>query len=155
MSLNSSSPARKDLSAAFITHLSANGLLVGYCQAPTGGGWDKQPNLDGSKYNGYVTVWPLAANTVSGPFEDSGADWQVPYQIISYGIDPAQTENQSDLTRKRASALLRNVLTLDGDPWQVVQVRTNTIGAMARNDNFEPPEFSQIDILTLWISKEL
>lgn len=152
---NASSPIRADISTAFITHLEGAGLPVGFCQAPTNAGWDSQPNLPGSQYHAYVVVWPLTASQSSGPLGDSGADWQVPYQVISYGIDPTQVENQSDLIRIRAAGLERDRIPTTNGDWFIQQVRATSIGAMARNDTYDPAEFSQIDVLTLWISKEL
>lgn len=144
-----------DLSMHLVDHLSGNGLPVGFCQAPDAGGWDGQPNLQGSKFVGYATVWPLTATQSSGPLGDAQADWQMPYQVITYGIDPNQTENQADKTRIWARRLERQSISLDGEQWYIQQVRVTSIGAMARNDNFDPPQFSQVDVLTLWISKEL
>lgn len=146
---------RGALTAHLISELTADGLLIGDGEAPPAGGWDDDPNAPGSSFFPYLIVNPMAANDPTGSVGDSSYDYRVPYSVTSVGISRHQAETYADMGREKLVALERTTVTLDGGGWKIQQSRANSIGGMSRNDSVEPSEFSQSDVVTIWISKEL
>jgi len=145
---------RGELTDYLIVTLETAGLLVGDGKAPDEGGWDDDPNKPSSGYVPYVVINPMAVPDPTGTLGDSAADYRAPYSFTSWGITRAHVESYSDLTRKTVAALERAVIQLDGSDWKIQQARANSIGGVARADNTEPSEFSQADVVTVWITKE-
>lgn len=137
-----------------ITQLTAAGLLVGDGEAPDAGGWDDDPNLPTSSYIPYVVLNPMAAAEPTGPLGDTSADFRVPYSVTAAGISRKQVETYADIGRKKITDLTRVVIQLSGENWKIQQARANSIGGVVRSDTVEPSEFTQSDVVIVYISKE-
>lgn len=100
--------------------LGTAGLLVGDGAAPEAGGWDDDPNLPNSSYVPYVVLNPMSVPEPSGPVGDTSSDFRAPYSVTSYGISRKQCEFYADASRKKITALSREVITLgsEGD-WKI------------------------------------
>ena len=130
-------------------------LLCGDHEAPREGGWDGPPEDLDSSYHPYVVLGAGTIGEASGPLGDSQADVRAPYIITSYGPNRRIAEESSEIARAVLLDLARTIVVLDGANWKVQQVRTSTIGAVVRNDSAETAKFSEVDTLTVWLSKEL
>lgn len=147
---------RGALTDYLITQLGTAGLLIGDGMAPDAGGWDDDPNVPSSTYVPYLVINPMAVAEPTGPVADTSADFRVPYSLMSSGISRKQVEVYADKGRKILTDMARVRVTLGtGGDWKIQQVRANSIGGMVRTDNTEPPEFSQTDVVTVYLSKEL
>lgn len=129
-------------------------VLVGDAEAPTAGGWDDDPNADGSSYAPYVVITPGVAGEGTGSFGDSASEWRLTYNFASYGISREQVEWNAGKARAAAVSLARVVIDLETGKWKIQQSRVNSIGGIVRDDNAEPSEFSQVDVVTMWMTKE-
>lgn len=130
-------------------------LKVGDGVAPDDGGWNDDPNLPTSSYVPYLVLNPMAVADPTGSLGDSSIDFHVPYSLSSSGISRKQVEVYADKGRKVLSELERSVVSLTGGDWKIQQVRANSIGGVVRTDNTEPSEFTQTDVLTVYLSKEI
>lgn len=130
-------------------------VLIGDAEPPDAGGWDNDPNLPDSSYQAYVVLTPSTVQSGTGSVGSSTTEWRVPYTLSSYGISRAQAEWNADQARKAAVALARSVVTLDTMEWKIQQCRVDSIGGIVRNDSTEPSEFSEVDLITMWMSKEM
>jgi hypothetical protein len=145
---------RGDLTDHLLAALKVNGLLVGDGVAPDDGGWDDDPNAPNSSYLPYVVVMPQTAQAGTGSLGDNETDWQIPYTLASYGVTREQVEWFADESRVIFKSCEKDLVLMDGDKWQITQFLVMSIGGIARNDSMEPSEFSQIDLVSLRISKE-
>jgi hypothetical protein len=146
--------ARGDLTAYLLGKLNA-GLICGDGEPGDNVGWTGPPNKTGSSYIGYCVLTPLPADQQAGPIGDSSADWILPYRIDSHAISREQAEYQADKARALIRPIVRENVTLGLDSYQVQQVRTLSIGGIGRTDNTDPSEFSQSDVVAIYVSKEL
>jgi hypothetical protein len=138
-----------------ISQLTTAGLLVGDGEAPDAGGWDDDPNLPTSSYIPYVVLNPMAAAEPTGALGDTSTDFRVPYSVTSAGISRKQVETYADIGRKKITALSRVVIALGAEGnWKIQQARANSIGGVVRSDTVEPSEFTQSDVVIIYISKE-
>ena len=145
---------RGDLTAHLIDALN-DFILVGDAEAPMDGGWDDDPNLPESSYSPYVVIRPLTTLEANGSLGDSNSEVIAPYSLSVYGISREQTEFYSDKARQTIVDLARTVVVLGPASWKIQQARVNSIGGIDRNDETEPSEFSQIDVVQLYMSKEM
>lgn len=143
---------RRLLSAAIVNALRAEDIVTGLAHAPDGGGWDGQPNKDGSNFVPYTVVTPNSANFASGPASDPQADRQLPYSLASFGVAAEQCEWMADKARAAAENLKKTAVTLGDRSYNVQQVRADLIGGIVRVDQTEPPYFGQMDIMTFWLT---
>lgn len=143
---------RRLLSAAVVTAAEATGMPIGLAHAPHGGGWEGQPNKDGSNFTAYAVVTPQTATQATGPMSDPQADRQIPYALASFGLMPEQTEWMADKVRSAVEALKKTTVVLGDGSYKVQQVRTDTIGGLSRVDSTEPPYWGQVDVVTLWLT---
>jgi len=146
---------RGALTTLLVDAVRADGIMVGDGVAPDEGGWNDDPNVPTSKYIPYLMLNPMPVADPTGPLGDSAADFRVPYSVMASGISRKQTEFYADKGRKVLVELERTVVTLNGGDWKIQQVRANSIGGMVRTDNTEPSEFTQTDVVTVYLSKEL
>ena len=146
--------ARGDLTAVLLTKIRAE-LICGDAEAPAEGGWDLPPTKEGSSYSGYCVLTPMPAGDQAGPLGDSSSDWTLPYRIDSYGISREQVEFQADLARALIRPTKREDITAGGDTYRIQQIRTQSLGGVGRTDTTEPSEYSQSDIVAVYVSKEL
>lgn len=130
-------------------------LLVGDAEAPSEGGWDDDPNDPSSSYVPYVVMTPQTSGQASGPIGDSNTDIQLPYSFTYYGVSRDQVEFYADKGRSLITNLARERVQLTDGEWKVTQSRCTSIGGVARSDNTEPSEFSQSDVIVLYMSKEI
>ena len=146
---------RRFLTNLVLERLETTGQPVGDAVSPAKGGWQGQPNVDGSNFVPYVVAMPAAASVSGGPLADTQADWQCPYTLTSFGVSREQCEWMADLARDAAVTFAREVVMLNGDGYMVQQARATVIGPIQRVDATEPAYYGQTDSVTLWISKEL
>lgn len=144
---------RRLLTAAVITAAATAGKPVGYANAPLTGGWDGQPNADGSNFTPYCVVTPSTATTATGPFDDPQGDRQIPYSIASFGVLPEQAEWMADEARAAVEAMKKTTVVLGDGSYRIQQVRTDVMGGLVRVDSTEPPYWGQVDSLTLWLTR--
>ena len=145
---------RGDFTGYLLTELST-ALLVGDGDAPDEGGWDDDPSAPGSSYSPYTVVNPLTTQEATGSIGDSNSEIRAPYSMTSYGISREQVEFFADKSREIAVGLARTDVLLGEDEWRIQQVRVSSIGGVARNDSVRPSEFSQTDVVMIYLSKEL
>jgi len=146
---------RRELTDHLLTVLQGTNKPVGDAVSPAGGGWDGPPNENGSNFVPYSVLFPGASTVSNGPFCDTQADWQVVYQVSSFGVSRSQCEWMGDLARASIVATQRTLIQLGSDQFRVLQARETLIGPVARMDVVEPSYFGQTDSVTLWMSKEL
>ena len=123
--------------------------------APPTGGWNDDPNAPNSKFMPYLVVNPMAVPDPTGAIGDSSTEFRVPYSLTSVGISRKQCETYADIGRKAVSRLEKAKVTISGGDWKIQQARANSIGGVSRSDNTEPSEFTQSDVVIIWLSKEL
>ena len=145
---------RGDFTAHLITELSTV-VLVGDGEGPDAGGWDDDPNAAGSSYHPYTVLNPLTTQEATGSIGDSNSEIRAPYSMTSYGVSREQVEFFADKAREVAVGLARSDVLLGEDQWEIQQVRVSSIGGVARNDSVRPSEFSQTDVVMIYLSKEL
>jgi hypothetical protein len=143
---------RRLLSAAVVTAAEVTTNPIGLAHAPKGGGWQGQPNLDGSNFVPYTVVTPQTATQASGPLSDPQGDRLFPYSLSSFGLTPEQTEWMADKTRAAVAALKKTTVVLGDRSYKIQQVRTDVIGGLQRVDQTEPPYWGQNDVVTLWLT---
>lgn len=146
---------RGGLTDYLIATLRAVPLLIGDGVAPPTGGWDDDPNAPNSTFFPYLVVNPMSVPDPTGSVADSAMDFRVPYSLTSVGISRKQCETYADIGRKAVAALAKSTVTLSGGGWKIQQARANSIGGVSRSDNTEPSEFTQSDVVIIWLSKEL
>jgi hypothetical protein len=145
---------RRLLSAAIVSVIETEtSMPTGLAHAPKGGGWDGQPNIDGSNFIAYSVVTPQTATSASGPISDPQADRLLPYAISSFGVMPEQTEWMADKARAAVETLKKTKIVLGDATYTVQQVRTDVIGGLMRVDSTEPAYWGQVDVLTLWVTR--
>ena len=144
---------RRLLTAAVVDAAEATGQPVGHSNAPITGGWQGEPNLDGSNFVPYVVVTPQTATFSSGPLSEPEEDRQIPYAISSFGVLPEQTEWMADKVRAAVAAMKKTSVVLGDSTYRIQQVRTNVIGGLSRVDSTDPPYWGQVDVITLWLTK--
>lgn len=144
---------RRELTALLVqTLMDVTDQHIGLARAPRGGGWQGQPNADGSNFVPYSVVTPQTATMASGPQADPQADRQLPYSLSSFGVAPEQCEWIADKVRAAAETLKKTVISLGDRDYRVQQVRTDVIGGLMRVDQTEPPYWGQSDVITLWLT---
>lgn len=139
-----------------ISTLTTAGLKVGDAEAPDDGGWDDDPNMPTSSYIPYVVLNPMAVPEPTGPQGNTAVDFRAPYSVTSHGISRKQCEFYADFGRKKLTDLERTVISLGSEGnWKIQQTRATSIGGIVRSDNTEPSEFSQSDVVIVYMSKEI
>lgn len=138
-----------------IATLRAANLLIGDGVAPPTGGWDDDPNAPNSTFFPYLVVNPMAVPDPTGAIGDSSTEFRAPYSLTSVGISRKQCETYADIGRRAVASLERDTIVLNGGDWKIQQARANSIGGVSRSDNTEPSEFTQSDVVIIWLSKEL
>jgi hypothetical protein len=147
--------SREPLTGLLITALGSAGAAVGDARKPeTGVGWIGEPNAPGNEYTPYLVLTPLAAVTSDGPFDSPQADWRLPYQIQAFGVSRQQCEWMADQARSLLGAQRGQVLALGSASYKTQQVRTESIGAVQRQDSTDPATFTQADVVSVWLTKE-
>lgn len=137
-----------------LAYLTDQGVLVGDGEAPDTGGWDASPQDPASTYHSYVVLAPGTVGDGSGPLGDTQADFMVPYSLTSYGLNRSMAEKTSEEARKVAVAAPRTMVLLGDSQWAIQQVRASSVGGVVRNDNAETAKYSEIDIVSFYMSKE-
>lgn len=144
---------RRALTALLVETLSdLTTMPIGMAHAPRGGGWEGQPNKDGSNFVPYTVVSPQTATMASGSISEPQTDRQLPYSLTSFGVMPEQCEWISDKARAAAETLKKTVVSLGDRDYRVQQVRTDVIGGLIRVDQTEPAYWGQTDVITLWLT---
>lgn len=131
------------------------GPVVGDGEVPTTAhGWSGDPNAPASVFRPYLVLMPMTAGGPDGPLGDTTADWQVPYQVQSYGVARNQCEWIADKARGLLAELRGALVALGTSSYKVQQVRPTSIGGINRMDAFDPPYFGQADGIVVWLTKE-
>lgn len=145
---------RRLLSAALVDVVTTTtDMPTGLAHAPDGGGWDGQPNIDGSNFVPYAVITPQTATMASGPLSDPQADRLLPFACSCFGVMPEQTEWMADKARAAIESLKKTKVVLGDATYTIQQVRTDVIGGLHRVDSTEPAYWGQVDVLTLWITR--
>jgi hypothetical protein len=144
---------RRLLTQAVVEAAETSGQPIGNSNAPITGGWQGEPNLDGSNFVPYAVVTPQTSTFAAGPISDPEIDRQIPYAISSFGVLPEQTEWMADKVRAAVEALKKTEVTLGDGTYKIQQVRTNVMGGLNRVDSTDPPYWGQVDVLTLWLTR--
>lgn len=148
--------ARRPLTDILLSTIgTATSRPVGDGIAPSTGGWQGQPNSAGTNFVPYNVLVPQTANSSAGPFDDPQGDWRMPYSITSFGVRRDQCEAIADLARKTLSEMRGQLLQLGDQKYSVQQVRTESIGAVTRYDTTDPAFWGQVDVVTVWLSREV
>ena len=130
---------RRFLTKVILDQLATTGQPVGDAIAAPNGGWIGQPNEDGSNFVPYVVLTPGPASVSSGPFGDTQADWQLGYNLSSFGVSREQVEWMADSARSAALTLARITVMLNGSQYAVQQVREQVLGPVQRIDATRTP----------------
>jgi len=147
--------ARRTFTATVVTAAETAGKPVGLANAPLDGGWQGQPNSDGTNFVPYVVVYPTSASWSAGPVSDPSADRHLPYSLGSYGVLPDQTEWMADLVRAAVASLSKTTITVGSESYKVQKVDVEVLGALLRYDQTDPPFWGQVDQISFWLTKEL
>jgi hypothetical protein len=140
-----------------LTLLRGAGMFIGDVIAPSEAGWTGDMGKPGSVFIPFVVLTPGTASAPTGSFADSSEDWQLPYSLMSFGVDRRQVEDLADDARRLLGNQRRVDLVMrDGvSSWRVVQVTWPSIGAVGYTAQVDPTAFSQTDTSVLWLSKNL
>jgi hypothetical protein len=122
----------RDLTAAIVARLMAEGLLVGEGEQPSGGGWQGIPGQ--SSFIPFCVVHPVSGGTYDGPIASPFIDADSVYQVSCYGGTQAQCEWVVDVV---TPALRDFRPALDGR--RVWHVWPDMLGGARRDDTDQPP----------------
>lgn len=147
---------RYPISAAVLAAVQTSGFPADLARKPDDGGWTlgSPPGPD-SQFTPYTVVVPRSASSSDGPIADSSADWRLPYQLTSYGVNGEQVERLADRVRLAVAGMVKTSVTTDSGVYKVQKVGTDALGAVDRVDQTEPPFYVQTDTLVVWVSKEI
>lgn len=146
---------RSDLTDWILDYMRGQNLVVGDGEAPAQGGWTGPMQDPSSDFIQYVVLSPGTVGDPTGPLADTQADFVVPYSITSYGLNRSMAEKTSEAARQVAVDAPRTMVLLGNSSWVIQQVRASSIGGVVRNDNAESAKYSEIDIVSFYMSKEL
>ena len=147
--------SRRLLTGLLYDQLATLGKPVGIANAPKAGGWDGEPNTDGTNFIPYTVLTPGSMTNSSGPMSDSRADLRVPYALSSFGVTPESAEWMGDLGREGLEPLVKTTLSLGDGDYKIQQVAIDIMGGLQRVDATDPPFWGEVDTLTVWLTKEL
>jgi hypothetical protein len=149
---------RRIITQHLTTLVETTGKPVGLGQSPTNGGWQGQPNTDGTNFTPYVVINPNPASAPSGvaegPISGWQADWKLSYTISSFGVMPEQTEWMADAVRILLDGIVNMTIASGSNSYMVQQVRVDGLGGLVRVDATEPPYWGQSDQISIWLSEE-
>lgn len=149
----SASFKRKPLTDLVLSTLATvTNFPVGDVIAPLAGGWQGQPNNTGSNFVPYSVVVPGMATKSWGGLKIPQSDWILPYTVWAFGVRRDQCEALADLCRSALEGLSQTTQTLASVQYRVLQIFTESIGAVQRFDSTDPPYYSQCDNQALWLS---
>ena len=153
MSVNTS-PNRRYLTEWLKNTLLSAELKTDIAVAPLDAGWNDNPRLNGSFFEPYTVILPLASADSEGPISDLGGMWNLPYSLSSYAISVTAVEDQADTARRIVHEANRSVVDLGGTLWVVMSAMTSSIGGVDINYQVEPPQLMQRDVVSLRITKQ-
>ena len=149
---------RQFITAALIAQVETGGKPVGFAQSPTTGGWQGQPNTDGTNFTPYTVILPNASSAPSGvyegPIDGWQADWKLSYTLSSFGVMPEQCEWMADVVRVLLDKIVNTSITSGSNSYLVQQMRVDALGGLVRVDATEPPYWGQSDQISIWLSEE-
>lgn len=138
-----------------LSALAGTGKPVGDAEGPHAGGWQGDPNSDGTNFVPFVVCTPQASGPPDGPIGNSQADVVLPYALTSFGVSRKQCEWMADEARKWAFTLNKALIDQDGTYHRkVIWVAIQSIGAVTRQAEQEPAYYGQTDIIALWTSDQ-
>lgn len=133
------------------------GKAVGDGRIPISG-WLGQPGAPGSTFRPYVVLSEIVASHSSGSLTEAQTDWQLPYQVESFGITRDQAEKMAELARRALGSLQttpNTLVNLAGAAYNIAWVRYDAIGQPNPVDALDPPIYSVQDGITFWLMKEI
>lgn len=146
---------RRQFSQALLDALEGAGFPAAIAERPHDGGWQGEPNVPGSVFQPYCVLVPMTATTSSGPFDDSQADWKLPYTLSTYALRSDQIELVADRARNALAPVLNTDIASGGASYRVIRVGLTSIGQVNRADQTDPSFYTQTDGIELWVTKEL
>lgn len=145
--------ARRLLTAAIVSTLEGHtNKPIGLANAPLDGGWQGEPNVNGSNFTPYCVVTPNTATSAQGPVSDPQGDRQLPYSLASFGVLPEQAEWMADEARAAVELMKKTSVSLGDRDYKIQQVRADIVGGLVRVDSTDPPYWGQVDVVTLWLT---
>ncbi len=149
---------RRIITQALLAAAEGSGKPIGLSQSPTTGGWQGEPNTDGTNFTPYSVITPNASSATTGfaegPISEWQADWRLSYTISSFGVMPEQCEWMADTVRFLVDGLTNTSIDPGVNTYLVQQVRVDALGGLVRVDATEPPYWGQSDQITIWLSEE-
>jgi hypothetical protein len=146
---------RYPVSVAIRDAISQAGFPVGLAIKPEEGGWVQgSPPGPGSTFAPYAVLVPNGASVSSGPVSDSNADWRLPYTVTAYGVTGEQAERLADRCRLAVAGIVKTTISVTTGSYKVQKVGLSTIGQVTRQDQTEPPFYTQTDTIEVWLSRE-
>jgi hypothetical protein len=85
----------------------------------------------------------------------SAADWRVNYFITTAGMARKQTDQLADTARDTVVKLARQTIMTTNGNWRIQQARVVSIGGINRMSQTRPFYFVQVDVVELWLSREI
>jgi hypothetical protein len=152
--MSNTSPNRRFLTDWMKDLLTTSGLKTDIAVAPLDAGWNDNPRLNGSYFDAYTVILPLASADSEGPLNDMGGIWTLPYSLSSYAISSAAVEDQADTARRIVHEANRSTVDLGGTFWRVMSTMTSSIGGVDINYQVEPPQLMLRDVVSLRITKK-
>jgi len=146
--------SRSGITEAILTALQATLKPIGDAIQPESSGWLGEPALSGSNFVPYVVLTPMTANAGTGPFDDSQADWRLPYSVANFGVTRQQCEWMADKARELIQGLSQTHVGSGQHTYYVQQVLEQAIGGIQRVDQTNPPYYGQVDTISIWLAKE-
>lgn len=148
---------RGPLTDRILTSLASVGKPVGDAEAPKTGGWQGEPNSEGTNFVPYVVLMPSTGNaqSPSGPIADTTADWILNYNLSSFGVSRKQCEWIADRGRDSIKVLrnTQQALSATNQIYTIQRIDITSIGSIQRVDVVQPAYWGQVDQFTVWVTK--
>jgi hypothetical protein len=149
---------RGPLTDVLIETLQTVGKPIGDAEAPTDGGWQGEPNTNGTNFVPYSTLLSGVGSSPSGPLSETSADWQLNYNLSSFGVSRTQCEWMADRARDSLSVLKNSQQVLGpvnqiSSTYTIQKVSFTAIGSIQRVDMTNPAYWGQVDQFTVWVTK--
>jgi hypothetical protein len=125
-------------------------LLVGDGIAPLEGGWTLgTPNLGG--FAAYTVLAFDGATPINPDVAKAEPEWSTRWAMRHHGGSREQADWVALVSRSRLTQMLQKQFGVD--PFKVIGVQWNQLGAMSRNDSVDPPFWTASDSVILVVSR--
>ena len=126
-------------------------LMIGDGVAPTEGGWTGGTPNTGS-FAAYSVLSFTGAAPANPDVNSADPEWATRWALNSHGGSRAQADWMAYQVRKRILTALKQTFAED-DVFKIIAISWNSLGAMVRNDQVDPPYWSTSDNLILTVSR--